>query len=318
MDGVFRKQGFTKVYNIIGLISGIFLILLFGFFICAGEFDTLDDQIVSWFFFCFGLFVSILCGVSLQVNRIARIHVDEHGITAFCHFGRSLECSYSDIDSVSYGGQGLNIQLNNGRKYCLMNLENVYQIGNYIQRRISRKPVVFQNKNELIAAILSLRKKRKYEGIFSICCFLLHFAGIFLTGALTGWKELQDFTATDWKLFAVMACCGVLMVAAACLLLRSYLLHTDKLHKLQGALHQTLLQTSPLGPGNARKLFLDDEYNPTIRLTVYGYPNSSDVYFTVEHVTPNYEIACIHESKIYSSMEELAPEIEGMAEIALP
>ena len=31
MDGIFGKQKFTKVYNVIGLISGVFLVLLLAF-----------------------------------------------------------------------------------------------------------------------------------------------------------------------------------------------------------------------------------------------------------------------------------------------
>ena len=129
MDGVFCKQGFTKIFNIAGLMSGVFLASLFGFFICTGELSTLDDTVISCFFVCFGIFISILCGISLYVNKKAYIHIDEQKISAFCHFGLSLECNLSDISSVSYGGTGLYIQLKNGKKYNLMNLENAYQLG---------------------------------------------------------------------------------------------------------------------------------------------------------------------------------------------
>ena len=111
MDGVFGRQRFTKGFNIIGFLSGVILVLLFGFFICAGEPVSLDDIVASWFFVCFGFFTSILCGGSLYVNRKAYIHVDARGISGFCHFGLSLKCDFSDVSSVSYGGTGLNIQL---------------------------------------------------------------------------------------------------------------------------------------------------------------------------------------------------------------
>lgn len=318
MDGVFCKQRFYKVYNILGLVSGVFLVLLFGYFICIGEYDTLDTMIASWFFACFGLLISILCGVSLYVNGKAYIHVDEQGISAFCHFGLPLKCGFSDISSVSYGGTGLNIQLKNGRKYSLMNLENAYQTGKYIQRRIPRKAAASQNKEELMTAILLLGKKRKCEGITAVGCFLLLIPGIILTAALTGWKDLNEFTSDDWPVFAVMACAGVIMIAVGCFLLRKFLLHTDGLNKMQGELTQILLKTSPVRPGNPLKLFLDDDVHASIRLTVYGYPNSDEVFFTVERIDCNFEIVCVHESRVCSGMEELAPEIEGMTEIPLP
>lgn len=318
MDGVFGKQKFTKVYNIIGLISGAFLVLLFGFFICIGEFNTLDDMILSWFFVCFGLFISLLCAISLYVNRKAHIHVGENKISAFCHFGLTLECDLSEVSNVSYGGTGLNIQLKNGKKYNLMNLENAYQIGKYIQKRISVKPTISLNKDELMSAIPPLRKKRKREGISSIICFLLLFPGIFLTSALTGWKDLHEFSSNDWTVFSIMAGAGVIVIVAFCILLRKYLLHTDELNKMQGTLYQIILQTAPVQPGNAIKLFIDDDVYSSIRLTIYGYPNSDEVYFTVEQVNQSFEIECIHTSRVYSNINELSPEVEGMTEIALP
>lgn len=318
MDGVFSNKRFAKVYNIIGLISGAFSVLLFGFFICIGEYNTLDDVICSIFFVCFGFFVSILCGISLYVNQKAYIHVDEQRISAFCHFGLSLECDLSDVSSVSYSYIGLNIQLKSGKKYELLNLENAYQIGKYIQKRISRKPSITVDKDALMAAIPLLRKKRKYEGVSSIICFLLLFPGIFLASALTGGKELHDFTSNDWTIFSIMAGAGIITIVVFCMLLRKYLLHTDELNKMQETLYRIILQTAPVQPGNAIKLFIDDNGHASDRLTIYGYPNSDEVYFTVEQVNQSYEIECIHTSRVYSNIDELTSEVEGMTEIALP
>lgn len=318
MDGIFGKQRFTKFYNFIGLISGVSLAFLFGFFIYLGEFSTLDYVIIACFFVCFGIFISILCGISLYVNQKAYIHVDDYRISAFCHFGLSLECDYSDVSSVSYGGTGLNIQLMNGKKYNLMNLTNAYQIGKHIQRRISVNPAFSLDRDELISAIPPLRKKCTYEGVASIICFLLIFPGILLTAALTNWKDLHEFSSNDWTVFSIMLGIGVIVVVACCILLRKYLLHIDELNKMQGTLYQIILKTAPVQPGNAIKLFIDDDGHSSIRLTIYGYPNSDEAYFIVEQVNQNFEIECIHTSRVYSDINELAPEIEGMAEIALP
>lgn len=318
MDGVFYKQRFTKVYNIVGMISGAFLVLLFGFFICIGEYSTLDAVIASCFFVCFGLFCSIFCGISLYVNRKAYIHVDDQTISAFCHFGLTLECNLSEVSNVSYGGTGLNIQLKNGKKYNLINLENAYQIGKYIQKRIFVKSTISIDKDVLISAILPLRKKRKREGFSSIICFLLIFPVIFLTAALTEWKDLHEFGSDDWAVFSIMSGIGVIVIVVFCILLRKYLLDTEELNKMQGTLYQTILQTAPVQPGNAIKLFIDDDVCASIRLTIYGYPNLDEVYFTIEQVNQSFEIECIHTSGVYSNISELSPEVEGMTEIAIP
>lgn len=318
MDGVFCKQRFSKVFNIIGLISGIFLVFLFGFFLYWGEFNTLDDRIVSAFFLCYGLFISILCGISLYVNQKAYIHVDTEKISAFCHFGLSLKCNLSEVNRVSCGGTVLNIQLNTGKKYHLINLENACQIGKYIQKKIFRKPSIFLDKDELLTAIPLLKKRRKREGISSIICFLLLFPGIFLTSALTGWKDLHEFSTSDWTVFAIMANISVITIVVFCILLHKFLQQTDELNKMREALYQIILRTAPGQPGNAMKRFLDDDVCASIRLTIYGYPHSDEVYFTVERVNQNYEIECIHTSRIYSNIAGLAAEIDGMTEIALP
>lgn len=318
MDGVFAKWRFARVYNIIGLISGVFLVLFFGFFICAGEFSTLDDMIFSCFFVCFGLFVSILCGFSLYVNRKACIHVDDRKISAYCHFGLRLECDLSEVKNISYGGFTLNIQLKNGRKYNLINLENACQIGKYIQKRLSPEPAMYHGKEELMAAVPLLKRKRKREGIASIVCFLLIFPGIILTAALTDWKDLHEFSANDWTVFLIMLGAGVVVIALFSILLRRYLLDTDELNKMQGTLYQTILYTAPLQSGNAIKAFVDDDTCPSVRLTIFGYPNSDEVYVTVEQVNQKFEIECIYTSGVYANINEIASKIEDMTEIALP
>ena len=199
-----------------------------------------------------------------------------------------------------------------------MNLENAHQIGKYIQKRISVKPTISLEKDELIAAIPPLRKKRRWEGISSIICFLLIFPGIFLTAALTDWKELHEFSSNDWTVFLIMLGVGVIVIVVFCILLRKYLLDTEALNKTQGMLYQIILQTAPLQPGNAIKLFIDDDIYASIRLAVFGYPNSDEVYFTVEQVNQSYEIECIYTSRVYSHINELSPEVEDMTEIALP
>lgn len=319
LDGVFTKNRFANIYNVLGIISGGFLILLFGCFISTGAYSTLDEIILSWFFVCFGLLVSILCGASLYVNRKAYIHVDEQTISAFCHFGLSLKCSLSDVKSVSCCGSQLTIQLKNGKSYVHFTLKNACQIERFIHKMIFIKPGVIPDQDALIATIHPLKKQSKYEGIASIICFLLLFPNILLTSGLTGWKDLSAFNSRDWVVFAIMAGIGILVIVVFCILLRKHLLHTDELNKMQEALCQSVLQTASLRPGNAIKLFLDevDEHTP-IRLTVYGFPNSDNVYFTVEQVEPDYTVECVYESKIYANIGELAPEIEGMTEVPLP
>lgn len=318
MDGVFSKRRFGRIADIAGLLCGVFLALLFGFFLCIGEYSTWEDILLSCFFICFGLLIAVFCGVSLYVNQHAYIHVDEDSISAFCHFGLSLTCKLSDVRAVSFGYSGLNIQLHNNKKYNLMNLENAWELGMYIQNKLPLSLVALQDRTQMLAEIPSVRKKRNTLGIASIVCFLLLFPEIVLTGALTSWKDLRMFTPGDWVIFLTMAGAGIITFVLFCILLRKYVQYAEKLDAMQKALQQNILRTAPLQPGNVRKVFLEEDGHGLFRLTVFGFPNSQDVYFTVEQVDQNYEIECIHTSKIFHDFGELADDFADMTEIPLP
>lgn len=227
MDGVFGKRREFRVYNMVGLVSGVFLVLMFGAFLYADRSGTLDDRGVCWFALCFGLLISIFCGVSLYVDRRAYIHIDEQGISAFCHVGLCLKCELSDISHVYYGDLELKIQLKSGRKYTLLFLDNSYPLWKYISKRLSVEPTCSLDKEQLISMILPLNKKRKWEGALSVTGILLTIPGILLTSALTGWKEFYEFGAGDWTVFSIMAGIGAVVVVVSFLLLGRNLRDTN-------------------------------------------------------------------------------------------
>lgn len=318
MEGVFSKQRLTVAYKIVGLISGAVFALLSGVMICTGEFTVLADLLWDSLALCFGFLMAVFCGKSLHRNRKAYFHADAQGITAYCQSGGALQCSFKDVSDVMLGYNTLHIWLKNCRKYSLTNLENAYLVAEYIRERIPEKPVTFGEEAELREAIPALREKCKDEGAASVCCYILLFPCILLTMGLTEGKELNEFTCENWEVFAGMALAGAMIITAAFLLLRRFLRHQKQLRKAQGELYQIVLRNSPVGPGNVRKLFLDSAEKASTRLTVYGYPDSPEVYFTVETVNGNYEIERVYESGIYADMDTIAPVIQELTEISFP
>lgn len=308
----------TEVTNILGLIAGLFLTLLFGGFLLAGEFVTLDDRLACAFFTCFGIFITLLCILSMAVNRKAFIRVDEEHISAFCHYGLKLDCGLSEIRSVSYDDTWLNIQLANGRRYNLMNLKNAHILGRYIEKRIPRRPRDTLSQELLMAQIPPLRKQCRREGIGAMVGFPLLIPLVILTSALTGWRELHQFSARDWTVFGILGAVGVVLITVSCLLLRKFLLHIEQLHHMEGSLYQLILRTAPLLPGNALGLYLDHEDHASIRLTVFGFPGKEEVCYTIEQVNRVFEIECIHKSYRISQIRELEPMLGDMTEIPLP
>lgn len=318
MDGVFLRGRFLKLQNILGLVCGIILALMFGFFNFVGAYETLGDRLASWVFVIFGLFVAALCAVSLYVNKRLFIRVEGERITGYCQFGLSLDCALEDVKSVSYGGTGLNLRLKNGKSYNLMNLENACQLGCYIEKRLPREALPEEDEETILARLAPLGKRRLKTGLGFAACLIWTFASIFVCGALTGWRELHQFSGQDWVIFWCMAATGVLALAGFGILLRIHVLDTEKQNKLQGQLHQRILRTAPLRPGNVRQVFLDDELHGSCRVTVYGIPNSGEVYFTVEAMDADRKLQCVHESPLYPDYETLEPELEGLCPIPIP
>ena len=315
MDGIFYKGG-LRVYNIIGLIAGVFLILLFGFILCTEPYDVGEDLFAAIFFICFGALVTVFCGISLYVDHKAFIHVDDFRVKAFCHFGLSLSCEMSEIESVSYSGIGLTLKLKTGRGYSLMYMKNAYEVGRYIRRRLLRKTKNTQSREALLAETMRLTRVWKRCGCRLLLCFVLWFAGITLTAWMTDWKDMSEFTHNNWVIFAAMAGICLIVAIVIVLLTRKTARVNALLNEKRRLLAHAILFGTPLRSGNVVAVFIDDADDIGLRVTVYGYPNAEDVYYIVEQADQHGQLVCTHESHIYSNFSELAPELEGLEHIS--
>lgn len=306
--------------HILCVVAGLLLTVFFGFALTFGKFTALDDIFGGVMCICLFPLLGGFGGLSLYVNRKIFIRVDERSVSAFCQYGLSLNCQMTDIENVSYGGTELHIQLQNGKKYRLMHLQNAYEIGQYIYQHIPHKSVETLNQEKLRSQIQTLRKKRNFSGISSLVCFLLIFVEIIITAALTDWKEMDDFGSADWSVFTVMAVIFVMTFTASALLLRKWVVYCEKHTQATEALNKAILYTSPLEPGNAIQLFVNDERYPVLRVAVYGYPHSKEVYHTVEVILKDATLHCVHRSEIFPDYETLyvTAELEYFTEIPLP
>lgn len=315
MNGVFCNRRWTAISNILGLICGIFMVILFSFLLIDDPDAAIWDIALAWFFIGIGILAAGLCGVSLYVNKKAFIRADADGISGYFHFGLALRCRIDDIEAVSYGGTGLNLQLKNGKKYNMHNLENAYALGRFIKQHLPLPPLTTQTKEKLNQTVQASRRRRRNCALGLIGCFVLIFAVIFLTAWLTDGREMRDFTAGDWQIFGIMAALVVLLSAAIVVLIRRFVRHSEVCHRNLEDLHLLILRTAPLPAGNGRKVYISLEDHPPIRVTVCGFPRSDEVYYIIEALDAEYTLEKVHESKIYPSMETLQPELEGLTEI---
>lgn len=317
MEGIFCNKRWNLISNILGLIAGIFLPALFGSLLIGGALTEPADTAAAWFFSVFGMLVALLCGVSLYVNKKAFIRADEEEVSGYFHFGLALHCRIADIEAISYGGTGLNLQLKNGKKYNMHNLENAYAIGNYIKRQMPLPPLTALSKEKLLQAVHEARRKRKNCGLSLIGCFVLIFAGIFLTVWLTGGKEMRDFVSGDWRIFGVMVGMAMLLGIAIGLLVRRFVRYSELFQKRQDELHLLVLRTAPLPPGNVLKIYIDADTWPPVRITVCGFPNSDEVYFIAEQIHEDDQLETVQQSQLYRSLDSIMPRLEKLREISM-
>lgn len=81
--------------------------------------------------------------------------------------------------------------------------------------------------------------------------------------------------------------------------------------RLSYRIRRGIIESAPLLPGNAVRVLADDHY--TGRMTLFGFPNSSSVYYTVELLNAENELVKVHESEVYDDLS--APDTEGMTDI---
>ena len=130
------------------------------------------------------------------------------------------------------------------------------------------------------------------------------FVNIFIAVALTGGRDMYDFSKLDWILFASM---GVLELATVVLTFYfakqcgKYLLPIEY---LKFRLKSAYIASQPLPSGNAKRIYTDE--NHVGRIIVYGFPNDESVYCCVQEFIGNFELKITRISEIYASEDLLA------------
>lgn len=319
MIGVFSKNKGMKAVKIIGLISGLLVLLIMVSLLIFMKDKDLDDIVGSVFFCIFGGLEAVACGILLYRDTKAFIRVDEERIVAYCQMGRFLDCQIDTVKDIRFMPNGMHIILSNGKRYILSNLQNGLQIQEYIFRRLPKEEVLPLDKETTIAQLVHLKKCQKPEIAIAVCAILLVIPIILLTAWQTGWKELHAFESRDWLLLGIMGITIVVLFAVFTIALWRGTRHSEQYRALASSLYQQVLRTSPPGPGNIIRMYVDEERYASIRVSVYGYPNADDVYCTVEIVDAAFEIQCLHTSEVFPNMQALMESLgEDLTEIPIP
>ncbi len=335
MDGVIQSKRAVSKFGYWLIVPGTLLSAIMIFVLIAGK-DELasDDKGAVVFFIVLGA-ICIVCGiVALLMRKKFYIHAEEDSISAFCQWGGKLNCSMEDVDHIERNGTGyvdregnayedtvLLIYLKNGKKYQIWHLENGEELYRFIRKRLPSQNSIGEPAGDLTKLRTERQGlKKKYRKILipCICCIPMLIPLILLTVIFTDGKELSEFSQRDWRVFCVFAGISLILIIAFIVLLPRATRLWKKIGRTESSILLTILLTAPLRPGKALRMYLDDPEEPAFRLVVFGLLDYDEVFYVIESIGPDEEIVLLSESKMYSTFEELKPELEELTEVPLP
>lgn len=303
MEGIFEKSRFSIIYNFIGIILGLSLIVTFTHFVFTSEFNN-DLLFISIFFIFFGLVVTILSFLSLFLNRGAYFHLDENGITSKFLIKTKLDCKYSEIAFCEYSYDNLIIRMNNGKRYFIPKMVNSFLICDEIRRRIN----AYSKKDDIplekrLSELKNIKEKRKKLLIITVILVSLLFLAIAVTVIITDGKEISDFNNNEKKLFIGYIAFSVVDVIFAFLFASKSGKFNSLVTEKTALIKKSILKNAPLPTGNLLKVYIDTDY--TVRVIIFGYPNADEVYYITQAVDDRFNVVTTCSSKVFESIDEL-------------
>lgn len=307
MKGVFfnSKNTFARICIIVGGI----LITLFTarIFVNSESLLHIDDIPFAIVCICFGM-IAVAFGVLLtQFNRGAYVTVTGDHISAKYNWNKRIMFYFNEIAFVDSQPFTLSIRTKDGKRYVIIALINSDVICDAIRKKMPLEIDKTITKETLLSEIDLLRAKRKKEMIGLVVSIILMILNILLCAFLTDEKELSYFTHNDWIVFAIFCVTEILIFAAVFCLTKTCAEKANLLNEKTVLLRKLILLTTPTLPGNLISSYIDGKYK--IRATVFGFPNSNDLYFCIEEVDWKYDLVCNYRSPVYTDPEDFKEDL---------
>ena len=295
----------------------IWLFLLFAcglFFIGLYIFlNIVDPEATSELltFLIMGILIILVVIPSWLLNFGAFIHIDEDSIKAKYHWFGKIDCKLSDVTFAVARVNTLIIQLKDGKTHTIMGIENSWPLASIIRRNM---PFEVTEQPEVLMGKLNDLKSSKKKGLIYVCSgWALMFINIFITVFLTGERELHEFSKIDWIVFTIMGVIEIATVIATVYLAIKTGKNNIPIKKLRYEIQRRIIETQPLLPGFVIAVYADDNY--TGRITLFGYPHDSAVYYSVQEFASDYTLFRAYTSDVYGSQEELPANFEVLIDI---
>lgn len=307
MEGKFLRKKFNGWLFVI-FVSGLICIATYFFVIVVDQEATGKTAAPI---LIMGIFFSLATIPSWLFNFKAFIRMDDDSVKARYHWFGKIDCKMADIAFVLAQPNTLIIQLKSGKTYTIMGLEDPYSLASMIRRNISFEST--ESPEALREEIARLKRTKKKYIIYSCAGIALMFIYIFVCVLLTDEGETQSFTRTDWMVFTILC-----VVELAIGTVTFYF--ADKagkcnfpIEKLRYTLRKRVIETQPLLPGFVIAVYTDENYSG--RITLYGYPHDSAVYYSAQKFDPDYTLFSAYTSGIYDNQEELSPALDELIDI---
>lgn len=297
-----------------------FNIWLFLLFLCGLAFiglyiflNIVDPEATSELltFLVAGIMICLVVIPSWLLNLGAYIHIDETSIKAKYHWFGKIDCKLSDVVFAVARVNTLIIQLKDGKTHTIMGIENSWPLASIIRRNI---PFEVTEQPEILMEKLNNLKATKKNGLIYVCSGVaLMFVIIFVTVFLTGEREMHEFSNIDWTIFAIMVATEIATAVATFYFAGKTGKNNIPIEKLQYEIQRRIIETQPLLPGFVIAVYTDENY--TGRITLFGYPHDSAVYYSVQEFASDYTLFRAYTSDVYDSQEELPADFETLIDI---
>ena len=306
MEGMFLRKKFN-IWLFLLFVCGLFFIGLYIFL------NIVDPKATSELltFLIIGILIILVVIPSWLLNFGAFIHIDEDSIKAKYHWFAKIDCKLSDVVFAVARVNTLIIQLKDGKTHTIMGIENSWPLASIIRRNMSFEVT---EQPEILMEKLNNLKATKKNGLIYVCSGVaLMFVIIFITVFLTGEREMHEFSNIDWTIFAIMSVIELATVITTFYFAGKTGKNNIPIEKLRYEIQRRIIETQPLLPGFVIAIYTDENY--TGRITLFGYPNDSAVYYSVQEFASDYTLFRAYTSDVYGSQEELPADFETLIDI---
>lgn len=306
MEGMFLRKKFN-IWLFLLFVCGLFFIGLYIFL------NIVDPKATSELltFLIIGILTILVVIPSWLLNFGAFIHIDEDSIKAKYHWFGKIDCKLSDVVFAVARVNTLIIQLKDGKTHTIMGIENSWPLASIIRRNMSFEVT---EQPEILMEKLNNLKATKKNGLIYVCSGVaLMFVIIFITVFMTNDREMHEFSNIDWTIFAIMSAIELATVITTFYFAGKTGKNNIPIEKLQYEIQRRIIETQPMLPGFVIAVYTDENY--TRRITLFGYPHDSAVYYSVQEFASDYTLFRAYTSDVYDSQEELPSDFETLIDI---